>query len=461
MKRGLVLGIIVLIIIILSVIGYIYFGGEEEFVVEDEEWFQTGNMQNITQLQTKTSEELEDNKIGDMWRSGRIDIYTKRAANEFINDINNNGFKWVRLSIDWFDWEEVENEGDYSEYNINPNQDRAITELNNKNIKIMYNLVYWHESIPLGLEEEKEKFSRFKTEDEIQRYLDYVRFIVSHFKGKIEYYEILNEPETWFLGGYVEPVDYINLVERVVPVIREEYPQAKIVIPATSDMEYLFKILNSDIMPLVDAVSWHPMYSTSPEYDRGYYYEYPSIVQEIKDIASAHGFEGEYIAEELVWRTSNNPGSPQEFSGYNDLIAAKYYARGIIIHLGMDIITGLILDIDDVDLPQYIVQNLATIMAGATPTELSIEIQSQATNIEYYTFSLSNGDKLIALWTDGIAVDDDSGVSADLTFDGLTGKEAIAIDVLNGYTQALTIEKNTINDLIVRDYPLIIQITAS
>jgi len=45
----------------------------------------------------------------------------------------------------------------------------------------------------------------------------------------------------------VEVDDYINLVRRTVPVIREEYPEAKIVIPCVSGIwqkeakEYLFK----------------------------------------------------------------------------------------------------------------------------------------------------------------------------------------------------------------------------
>lgn len=459
-------------VLILLLGSILLISGCAEKSITGTEWFQTGNTQDITRLQPKKSEELEDNRMGDMWRSGRIDIYTQIAANGFINDINNNGLKWVRLSIDWFDWSEVESEGDYSEYHIDSNQDWAITELNNKNIKIMYNLVYWNEDSAqkfLGksqaeMEEDHEYYARFKTEEEIQDYLDYARFIVSHFKGRIEYYEILNEPEG-DMGQFVESSDYIKLVRRVVPVIREEDPEAKIVVGASCYLgdqyprDYFFSTLKSDVMPLVDAVSWHAMYSTSPEHDKKYYSDYPFIVQEIKDTASAHGFAGKYIAEELVWRTPNNPGSPQEFSKYSDLISAKYTARGIIMHLGMDIMTGLILDIDDVDLPQYVIQNLAIVMAGANPTELSVEIESEATNIRSYSFSLSNSDKLIALWTDGAAVDDDPSVNADLTFAGLNGKEVIGIDVLNGYQQSLIAEGDTIKNLIVRDYPMILHIT--
>ena len=45
-------------------------------------------------------------------------------------------------------------------------------------------------------------------------------------------------------------------------------------------------------MPLVDAVSWHPMFAASPEFHSDYYYDYPAKVQQIKDTASAHGFAG-------------------------------------------------------------------------------------------------------------------------------------------------------------------------
>jgi len=101
-------------------------------------------------------------------------------------------------------------------------------------------------------------------------------------------------------------------------------------------------------------------------------------------------------------------------------------------------------------------------MAGAEPIELPIEIQSEATNIESYTFSLTNGDKLVALWTDGVAVDNDSGVNATVAIPNLSAQKVIGIDVLEGYQQdvVITIENgNTvIQNLKVRDYPLILNI---
>ncbi|MFQ5874112.1 MAG: family 1 glycosylhydrolase, partial [Dehalococcoidia bacterium] len=376
---------------------------------------QEGNNLPKTRLEPKQSRELEDNRIGDMWSLERIEEWN-------LDQVINTGLKWVRVSIDWMDWIQVESTGAYSEYYVDPEQDNAITDLADNGIKIMYVLVYWDEAIQV-----EEGYSRFKTEEEIQRYLDYVQFIVHHFKDRIEYYEILNEPnidKDPSSQQYVELDDYINLVKRTVPVIREEHPEAKIVVGAFTpfleyrgpdiapllEFEYFFGILSSDVMPLVDAVSWHAMSGTSPEYGEEYYYNYPSLLQEIKDVASSRGFEGEYIAEELHWLTPMNP-SPNEYSEYSETTAAKYLARGIVMHLGTDITTGLAETGHELQIPKMrVIRNLCTIMAGAEPVSLPAEIQSEATNIRSYSFSLPNGDTLIALWTDGVAVEEDPGV---------------------------------------------------
>jgi len=424
---------------------------------------QEGNSLLKTQLQPKQSRELEDNRIGDMRRA---DIYTEEAAAWFAYDINKLGLKWVRLSIDYFDWNEVESTGEYSEFYIDPNQGKAITALADNAVKIMYCLVFWDEAIQV----KKENYSRFKREEEIQRYLDYVQFIVHHFKDRIEYYEILNEPN---IGEgtqqYVKVTDYINLVKRTIPIIRQEDPKAKIMAGAVTPLiepgasDYFFGIISSDLMPVVDAVSWHSHNRYSPEYIGKFYYNYPSLLRKIKEVASSHGFEGEYIAEELHWRTPRNP-HPHEPSIYSETVAAKYYARGIVMHLGMDFTVGMAETSHELQLPKMrVIRNLCTIMAGAESTSLPIEIQSEATNIKSYSFSLSNGDHLIALWTDGVAVDEDPGVKATLIAHGFSPQKVMGIDVLNGFEQQLvtsTEEGNlVIRNLLVKDYPIIIRLT--
>ena len=427
---------------------------------------QEGNDLPKTQFQSRKSTELADNRMGDM-HCLRADVQTEQGAVSLVTYIDNIGQKWIRLSADYFDWSEVEATGEYSRHYIDPNHDRAITGLVSSGVKIMYCLVFWDTEIEDAMKEEG--YTRFKTEDEIQRYLDYVKFIVHHFKDRIQYYEILNEPNCPLLPGqHVELDDYINLVKRTVPIIRQEYPEAKIVaggIPGPHNYPgrpYFFGILNSDVMPLVDAVSWHPWYGNSPEYKPESYYNYPSLVQEIKDVASSHGFKGEYIASEMVWATSTTP--PPVDVIYSENVAAKYFGRGIIMNLGMDITVGMSGTSHPLmDLPKTrVIRNLCTVMAGADSITIPAEIESESTNIRSYGFSLPNGDRLLALWTDGVAVDDDLGVEAKVTLRNLSGHKVLGIDVLNSFQQELVTSTEdgnlVINNLLVKDYPIILHL---
>jgi hypothetical protein len=223
-------------------------------------------------------------------------------------------------------------------------------------------------------------------------------------------------------------------------------------------------IVNSDlIMPLVDGVSWHPFYGPSPAYpDVARYYDtYPSFASELQAAAIDSGFTGEFFADELTWRTlmTYDPGQPW---AYEEIVAAKYYARGILMHLGLDITAGV--DVDSRFQVIYAtVRNIATVMAGNMPATRDVVIESEAEDLMYYSFALANGDQLFAIWMNGAAVEYDPGVNTTLTLtfsDGVP-ENAVGIDVLQGYSQQLNTEVDgnllILHDLRVKDYPLIIK----
>jgi hypothetical protein len=420
---------------------------------------QVGNELPRAPLRTRRSGALADNRIGAFPEMHQLDWR--------VQQLLDTGYKWQRIEVlkdgkydgrfwdvDWYT----------EEYSPEPGDDNGITELTDNGVSLV---------ACLGCLVDEQGFAehgRFRTEEEVQLYLSYVRKVVRHFKGRIQYYEIWNEPNIQTPNWYVELPDYINLVTRTVPVILEEYPQAKIVVGSTSwlgdpgSRDYLFGVLQSDLMPLVDVVSWHPMYGDSPEHDycRDYYYDYPSIVQEIKGVASAHGFEGEYYAAEINWMTTEHPNPDYPQPRYSAPLCAKYYARGIVMHLALDVVAGII-SWGDNPTEEDVVQNLCTSMAGAEPVNLPVQIQSTVTNTVSYTFSLPNDDHLVALWTDGVAVEDDPGVTTTLTIPGFTDHKVKGIDVLYGFEQqVITSEEEgdlVIHDLLVKDYPIILRVT--
>ena len=131
------------------------------------------------------------------------------------------GTKWLFTGIDMRELDESvawENRW-YSSSEITEYQECTISLLVENGVTVVNSLNYWDEDL------HAENQPDYGDEEEVQLFLEHNRFLVSHFKGRIQYYEILNEP-----NGYVEVEDYINLVRQVIPVIREEDPEAKIVV---------------------------------------------------------------------------------------------------------------------------------------------------------------------------------------------------------------------------------------
>jgi hypothetical protein len=428
---------------------------------------QEGNALPKTRFETTPFGELADNRIGHLNPIGPEDPCLPRE-NIRLQEHFYWGTKWLFTGFDEGEWLEKDARKDswYSRPEITSNQDCIVSSLVENGVTLVVRLTYWDENL------HAERQPDYGNEQEVQMFLDHTRMIVSHFKGTIPYYSILNEP-----NSYVEVDDYINLVRQVIPIIRAEDPEAKIYVGEIYGIDkrlyhdYLFAILRSDIMPNVDGIVIHPIYGASPQHEESsaYYYAYPSLIQEIKNTATAHGFRGEYLATEMCWGTTVfSTAEPWDWE-YTYPVAAKYYTRGIVMNLGMDVIsgfTGIISGPEDAVSDPFIVQairNLCSVLAGAKTIDIPIEILSESANIKSYGFLLPNNEMMIALWTDGAAVEDDPGVSSSLIIPGYTGFTATGIDTLYSFEQDL-ISSNENGELVIRnfnlkDYPTFIRLS--
>jgi len=415
-------------------------------------------------IQPKHPRELADNRIGDFFPMDRSTVFpTDTKPDYVVPRVIELGLKWVRLSLDRLDWSQVEEARLYSEFNVTRAQDKTITMLAENGVTIMCCICYWDESLHVG-----SNYPRYRKEHEIQRFLDYTRFIVQHFRGRIKYYELLNEPIHGHPQQNVELPDYINLIRRVAPVIRQEDPEARLVVGGPTDLrhsrcqDWMTGLLRSEAMPLVDVVSTHPMYGPSPQYaeTREFYYGYASLVERMKREASDHGLKGEWMAEEMSWKTQPHP---HEVSGYGATVAAKYYARCIVMHLGIDVWAGLGTVVERTGPKARVVQNLCTVMAGNKPASLQVQVRPQVKDFRDYSFSLPNGDRLVALWRDNIAENDDRGVPCTVIVRDVAARKVTGIDVLYSSEQQMMTDTEggnlIIRNLLVKDYPIILRLT--
>jgi len=430
---------------------------------------QEGDVRPILRLlQTEPSIDLAENRIGINFAGAGL-WFDLASLDVIVDDVTSLGLKRVDTQL-----YEIEPPIDWSvpELNFPPEFDRFVDNLAGNGVALNYMLLFWDKAgHAMG---EELPTPRFKTEEQIQDFLEYVRLVVRHFKGRIQYYTIWNEPDACggTINNCIEPLDYLNLAEQMIPVIREEDPEAKVVSGPNVlffAQDQLFTLLRSDVVQLFDVISWHPMYDAAPNiaFYADYYYDYPSIIREIKDTASASGFQGEYWGSELTWNSKETcPWCEFEIQD-TDIQVAKYYARGIVMQLGLDVGVGLAGSGTNPSSPiSYpTVRNLSTVMAGTRPGSVAVEIESAAANITSFGFTLPNGDRLFALWTNGAAVDDDPGVRTTLTFPGLSASIVMGIDVLNGFEQELITEtKNgnlVIRNLLVKDYPTILRIRSA
>lgn len=495
-------------------------GGQEDEIhidkIELKEYqiMQKGNKQGYV-LVVKPLSDLADNRIGNV-DFMREDDYIYNPG--FIEYYAESGMKWVRLGIDHACFPDFDLAARQHSTRLEDRHISTIKGFADAGINVICCLIFWDIEAG-GQHMDTPNYSRFRDEGEVERYLEFVRETVRSLKGTVAYYEILNEPnpprdlyvgqnDDTYLDNYlrfgnqhfVRVTDYVSLVEQVVPVIREQDPEAMIAVGAVCEMQpagqppgiyhpyvssgqdYLFALLDSRVMPLVDGVTFHPLYNITPQneeiqqyaievnYDppapeavQAYYDEYPDLLKEMSDIAAASGFTGVFIADEIsYWSPAflrnveiHHPAPNLVFP---EIQAAKYHLRSIMLHLGMDMVA-----IATAENHPVVIRNLSTIMSGHEAVEVPVKFEINYDGpLAHCSFRYPEGGRMLAVWTDDVAVDEDTGVPAKVTFPGIVAEKVIGIDVLHGLEQELVFdvigESTVVSDILVKDYPIMIHL---
>ena len=433
-------------------------------VLDDSEALQQDNPHTARSVAARTSDPLEDNRLAQL-ASLASDVHSREDADSFVKQHLELGLTWYRIGLDWLDWCEVVENPRFSSTDIDPNADVAITMLHESDVDVMLDLVYWDERTSIVDPPDQ----LYTTAEEIERYADYARTMTRHFRGRVASYALLNEPNVPDPGQFVTPEDYVELVRRTVPVIREEDPNAKVVIGEVTPLwgcdglEYLLAILDSDVLPLIDGIAWH-WGGASPELHPDFYYGYPGLVQDIRDVAEEGGFKGELLAEEITLRTAETP-HPSEYMGYEKIPALKYTVRIALMNLGLDLAAGLNFEnLEKIPLQKRMTQSLCLAMAGHEAIDMPVTIDIATDGpVAHCAFRYPNSNRLLAIWTDRIAQDEDSGVPATVTFPNMIAGSITGIDVLHGFEQELAFdvdgEDTIVRDLFAKDYPILVRLS--
>lgn len=433
---------------------------------------QDENNNPISFYSLKDSTELNDSRIG-VLVSGMI----YNPASDWINwakRLKEFGFTRARVTLNASDGPAVDPDrlGEIEKF-IPPEYIENYKVMKDLGIVTRYSLSFW------DLENRQNggsiSYKRLHSDEEIQRYLDYVRMVVTSLKGLVDEYELWNESDAnrdWYQR--IEPEDYIKIAKKAIPIIHEVDPQAKVVLISTSSyidqscQEYTNEILDSDVIFMADAISLHTVNNdASPVFLSDYYYGYEGMWKDIKIKAEENGFTGEYYADELNYRSEYSLSVLQPEQGnyhpYEPEIAAKYVARMLVINLGMDISVGTS-GTNEMERPieATMIRNMAYLLDGLKAYPIDITVDSPLSRIRYYTFNDDEENFYIFIWNDGEAMVESQDVTGSMTINGIDADLITAYDPYLMNMQELVFEKGPerieLDNLFFRDYPLVYKI---
>ena len=70
------------------------------------------------------------------------------------------------------------------------------------------------------------------TPEQIRAFANYARWTVNHFRGRVKYYEIWNEPSEYFWNPGPTPKSYASLAREVIATVHQADPTAKVIFGA-------------------------------------------------------------------------------------------------------------------------------------------------------------------------------------------------------------------------------------
>ena len=312
-----------------------------------------------------------------------------------------------------------------------------------------------------------------KTQEQIQAFSNYASWVAKHFRGRVQYYEIWNEPNIDYWNPVPSPEEYGRLFKAVVPAIREADPTAKIVFGALAGADRNFAKGALDACKCaesIDVFAYHiyPNYghNLNPEAmdDQQHVNESPKALREL-----VRSYPG--VRKDLVfWNDEFN--SIPSWEGSDESVQAKYIPRGLIADRAAGVRTfvwllvgatdgnesddfgmlhGLMLRPEDFT-PRPVfaaLQNTATLFSD-TQFDPSIRIRSEdsassSPSLLGYGFRSAKNQAILAYWLPVLSKAGDHSPAAKVSLQILNSgiQNPVLVDVTSGEMTSLSWKHGT------------------
>jgi len=157
------------------------------------------------------------------------------------------GVDWVRFDFLWSDIEPEEGKFNFGKY------DTIVKELSENNINILGVLDYstdWASSCG--------RWNCPPKDNAV--FLNYVKEVVKHFKDKVKYWEIWNEPDSGIYWDYQYQdglKTYARILKEAYLVIKEIDPEAKVLNGGLSNFSSIQRLYDNGLKPYFDILNIH------------------------------------------------------------------------------------------------------------------------------------------------------------------------------------------------------------
>ena len=257
------------------------------------------------------------------------------------------GFKWIKQR---FEWRYIEGKAKGSfEWN---EPDRLVEDINKAGLKIVARI------------DDQPKWARadniFPTNgppDKLQDFTDFLSALAARYKGRIQAYEIWNEPNLAREWGNKQPnaAEYVKMLKGAYEAIKKADPNAIVITAglspttasgaiATPDVEYLKQMYAAGSKPYFDILGVHGAgYKAPPEMspddiakDPKYNHGEPGAgriygfrhVEDLRAVMVENGDEAKQVAVlEFGWTSDNRPNSPYAWHAVSENEKADYIVR--------------------------------------------------------------------------------------------------------------------------------------
>lgn len=212
-------------------------------------------LRKIGKILPKRSLDIKESKLGIGFEKLDRNVFDPEKAYDKLALV---GVKWVRIQSGWQRTERVKGEYDFEWI------DNVVDNLISRGMRPWICLCYGNE---LYNEEAKEIFGAVGiapifNDEQKNGWANYVKATVEHFKGRVDHYEIWNEPDgTWCWKHGVSGTEYGKFCVDTSIAIRSVMPDATViggsVCGAGSYLSFLNESLAAGMDKTVDAISFH------------------------------------------------------------------------------------------------------------------------------------------------------------------------------------------------------------